>query len=134
MKLEDIKIATPCSVPWESMSPVASSPDRVRHCAHCNQNVYNIARMTRVEAEAFLEKAAGSTCVQLWRRDDGTIATSDCGRVVLPAENQTGGLVMTPPGKRPPPPPDLRPPPPTPPRPVSSPPPPPPVPPRPMPK
>ncbi len=76
MKLEEIRFQTPCTVPWESMK----GDDRVRFCSQCQRNVTNVSAMSREEAERFLEKTNGSECIQLWKRPDGTIVTSDCGR------------------------------------------------------
>ena len=75
--LEDIRIASPCDVPWESMQ----GDGRVRFCGQCRLNVYDLSGMTRAEGEALIAKglAAGKLpCVQLWRRADGTILTQDC--------------------------------------------------------
>jgi hypothetical protein len=52
--------------------------DRVRFCRRCEQNVYNIAEMSRVEAQALLESNEGRRCVRVFRRADGTILTKDC--------------------------------------------------------
>lgn len=45
--LENIHVAAPCPAPWSQMT----GDNRVRHCAECNLNVYNISEMTRSEAE-----------------------------------------------------------------------------------
>jgi hypothetical protein len=79
--------------------------DRVRFCDQCRKNVTNISSMSREEAETFLEKTNGSECIQLWKRPDGTIVTSDCGRPSPkpPMVAPLGGAPMPPP----PPPPKL---------------------------
>jgi hypothetical protein len=69
--LEQIKIASPCTANWDAME----GDDRVRFCAECKKNVFNISAMTRSEAEALL---GGEICVRLYRRADGTVLTSDC--------------------------------------------------------
>jgi hypothetical protein len=84
MRLEEITFKSPCTVPWEGMT----GNDRVRFCGSCRRHVYSIAAMTRDEAQAFLDREMGKTCIQLWKREDGTIITKDCG--------------PTPPGPRPP--------------------------------
>lgn len=76
MKLEDVKFQTPCTVPWDWMQ----GDDRVRFCGQCRKSVYNVSAMSRDEAEKFLTKTNGTECIQLWKRTDGTIVTSDCGR------------------------------------------------------
>jgi hypothetical protein len=72
--LDDVQIAAPCPVKWESMT----GDERVRHCAQCRLNVFNIAGMPRAEAIALVTKAQGRTCVRLFRRKDGTVLTADC--------------------------------------------------------
>jgi hypothetical protein len=52
--------------------------ERVRHCAACDLNVYNVARMTRDEIRDLLVRTEGRLCVRLYRRSDGTLLTSDC--------------------------------------------------------
>lgn len=53
--------------------------ERVRHCAECNLNVYNLAAMTRREAAQFLLEHQGQRmCLRLYRRADGTFLTRDC--------------------------------------------------------
>lgn len=75
--LDLIEVASPCPVPWESMQ----GDTRVRHCGQCRKNVYQLAEMTRNEAEALIMGAQGEVCVQLYRRADGTVVTRDCAEV-----------------------------------------------------
>ena len=75
--LEDIRIATPCHVSWESMT----GDERKRFCGACKLDVYDLSGLTRAEAEALIfgRAAAGQrTCVRLWKRADGTVITQDC--------------------------------------------------------
>ena len=72
--LDRVVIAAPCDEPWEGMK----GDDRVRHCARCRKDVYDVSAMTRDEAEALLRGADGRLCVQLFRRRDGTVLTKDC--------------------------------------------------------
>jgi hypothetical protein len=72
--LEAIRIANPCHVPWDAMA----GDERVRYCDHCRLNVYNLAAMTREEAEDFLRRREGRTCLRLFRRADGAVLTRDC--------------------------------------------------------
>lgn len=72
--LDNLVIAAPCSVSWESMT----GDDRARACSQCSRNVYNLSSMTRKEAEAFLAEHGISQCVTFYRRQDGTIMTDDC--------------------------------------------------------
>lgn len=75
--LDSISIATPCHADWDGMTPVDPSA-RVRHCAGCDKNVYNLSEMTRADAEALLRAHEGRLCARLYRRDDGSVITADC--------------------------------------------------------
>lgn len=72
--LDSIKIASPCSADWDAMT----GDDRVRHCAECKLNVYNLSAMTADEAVALVQSAEGRLCVNLFKRADGTVITADC--------------------------------------------------------
>jgi hypothetical protein len=72
--LDDLRIAAPCSADWEVMV----GDERVRFCAQCQKNVYNLSAMPRHEAEALLLEKEGKLCVRLYKRADGTVLTSDC--------------------------------------------------------
>ena len=50
----------------------------MRACGACDQKVYNVAGMTRAEAEALIQNAEGRLCLRLLRRHDGTVLTRDC--------------------------------------------------------
>jgi hypothetical protein len=71
--LNDIRVASPCSVPWNQMN----GDDRSRHCSQCNQAVYDISALTADEA-ADLLASHGDVCVRLYRREDGTVMTQNC--------------------------------------------------------
>jgi hypothetical protein len=73
-RLEQIRIASPCDVPWDSMR----GDDRIRFCRNCRQNVYNVEAMTRAEAERLISAREGRVCVRMLRRPDGTVVTADC--------------------------------------------------------
>lgn len=73
--LNNIKVASPCSVPWSSMT----GDDRVRHCGQCQLSVYNLSTMPTKDAAELLRSAGqGRVCVQFFRRRDGTVMTDDC--------------------------------------------------------
>ncbi len=72
--LDNLKIASPCHVAWETMD----GGDRVRHCASCDKDVFDLSALTRDEAEALLRERAGNLCVSYYQRTDGTVITSDC--------------------------------------------------------
>ena len=72
--LDAIDIASPCSAEWDDMT----GDDRVRSCADCKLNVYNLSEMSRGEATRTVEAAEGRLCVRFYRRADGTMITRDC--------------------------------------------------------
>ena len=72
--LKEIRVATPCTVSWESMS----GDERVRHCSLCSLNVYNFQEMTRDEIRTLLIRTEGRVCGRMYRRADGTLLTRDC--------------------------------------------------------
>src|SRR5262245_48514698 len=73
MKVEDIRIATPCSARWEEMI----GDDLVRFCNICSKNVYNISAMTRREAQNFINERT-NLCGRIYMRKDGKVMTTDC--------------------------------------------------------
>jgi hypothetical protein len=72
--LDTIRVASPCDASWEAMP----GDDRVRLCPQCARRVYNLAAMSRREAEDLLRQAESRLCVRLYRRADGTVLTGDC--------------------------------------------------------
>jgi hypothetical protein len=72
--LDRARVASPCNVSWDDMP----GNDRIRHCGKCDKNVYNVAFMSRDEAETLLREAEGRVCMRIYRRADGTVLTSDC--------------------------------------------------------
>jgi hypothetical protein len=72
--LENIRIASPCSEEWDAMD----GNGRVRHCAQCDKQVFNLSGMSRADAEVLVRERAGSICVRLYQREDGTVLTTDC--------------------------------------------------------
>ena len=75
--LEDLRVASPCPARWDDMI----GDERVRFCASCAKNVYDLSAMSRAEAEAFVASQAdrvGSVCITMRRRADGKVLTSDC--------------------------------------------------------
>ena len=70
----EIRIASPCSEKWESMQ----GDERVRFCARCSLNVFNIKELSEPEVRALFVKANGRVCGRIFRRPDGTVLTRDC--------------------------------------------------------
>lgn len=73
-KLDNIRVAAPCSADWDSMF----GNERVRLCEQCHLNVYNLSEMSRVEADRLINQAEGRLCVRFYRRRDGSIITQNC--------------------------------------------------------
>jgi hypothetical protein len=72
--LDNISVASPCHAEWSDM--VGS--DKVRFCASCQKNVFNLSGMKRDEALDLLRATEGRACVRFYRRADGTVLTEDC--------------------------------------------------------
>lgn len=92
--LEDYYVAAPCHAPWDQMT----GDNRVRLCAQCNLNVYNISEMTRREAEALIRTHKGRLCVRYFQRADGTILTKNCPRgfeMLVRRVSRIAGAVLT---------------------------------------
>jgi hypothetical protein len=75
ISLANIHVASPCPAEWSKMA----GDERVRHCAECNLNVYNLSAMTEREIERLLNASHGQRlCARFYRRADGTVLTQDC--------------------------------------------------------
>lgn len=72
--LDEVRVAAPCPSDWERMV----GNERVRFCAQCSLNVYNLSGMTRAEAERLIGSSEGRLCIRFYRRADGTILTKNC--------------------------------------------------------
>jgi hypothetical protein len=72
--LNQLQIASPCPAKWEDMT----GDDKVRFCSQCQKNVYNISKMTSVEAESLIKEKEGNLCARIFKRIDGTVLTQDC--------------------------------------------------------
>lgn len=72
--LQKMKVASPCSADWETMT----GDERIRFCGQCSKHVYNISAMSKDEAVALVQKTEGAICVRLYRRRDGKVLTEDC--------------------------------------------------------
>ena len=89
--LDNLRVARPCSADWRAMT----GTDRVRHCADCNLNVYNLSALSTAEARALVEETEGRRCVRFYRRADGTVLTRDCpGEPVEFARERLNGVLL----------------------------------------
>lgn len=87
-KLDQIQIPVPCASDWEEMT----GNDRIRYCAECKKNVYNLSKMTRREAEALIATKRGGLCARIVRNPDGTIHTETLP-AILPADGRRASPV-----------------------------------------
>lgn len=67
---------TPCSARWEQMQ----GNDAVRRCGRCRRAVHDLARLSRNEAEALLERAERGEVLSLHARPDGRVVMGACPR------------------------------------------------------
>ena len=74
IRLDRLEVASPCSQSWEKMV----GDDRSRFCSECKLNVYNLAAMSRHEAEVLIAQKEGRLCARFYRRHDNTVLASDC--------------------------------------------------------
>lgn len=74
LTLSNLRLGFACKERWENMV----GDDRVRACAGCDRDVFNLSAMTRDEAEALLATRGLTPCVRFYRRPDGTVMTTDC--------------------------------------------------------
>ena len=69
-----LRIASPCEEPWESMK----GDDRVRFCDRCRLNVFNVKSLDEAQLHALFVKSEGQLCGRVYQRRDGTVLTRDC--------------------------------------------------------
>ncbi|MCA8924476.1 MAG: hypothetical protein KDD82_21880 [Planctomycetes bacterium] len=74
LNLDEVRIASPCDVAWESMR----GTERMRTCRRCDRAVFDLSALSEDEARALLAREGPSVCVQLFRRADGRVQTRDC--------------------------------------------------------
>lgn len=89
--LQKLQVASPCYERWDRMK----GDDRVRHCASCKLNVYNVKELTAAEVEALVMRTHGQLCMRLYRRWDGTLLTRDCPVGLQRARMRVAGAMAT---------------------------------------
>ncbi len=78
MNRDDLHIHEPCHEDWDQMTGDAQH----RHCEHCVKDVHHLSKMTRDEAEGFLENNHGQKiCVRYECDDDGSLLFKDSPKV-----------------------------------------------------
>ncbi|HET8888009.1 MAG TPA: carboxypeptidase-like regulatory domain-containing protein [Candidatus Angelobacter sp.] len=95
VSLGNIRVASPCPADWKKMV----GDERVRHCAECNLNVYNLSAMTERQVLASIAESRGQRlCTRFYRRADGTILTQDCPssfRAMQRKVSRLGAAILT---------------------------------------
>lgn len=89
--LNILTVPEPCAEPWDEM---AVKGEGRRHCDMCIQDVFDLSKMTRLDAEALVFESTGNVCVRFFRREDGTVVTSDCTPVRNRALSRAAGGVL----------------------------------------
>jgi hypothetical protein len=89
--LQQLQIASPCYERWDNMK----GDDRVRHCASCKLNVFNVREMTKAEVEDLIDRTQGRLCMRLYKRWDGTVLTADCPVGVSRARVRLASALLT---------------------------------------
>jgi len=73
--------------------------ERVRHCAECNLNVYNLSAMTERQVQTLIAERSGQRlCTRFYRRADGTVLTQDCPwsfRAMKRKASRLGAAILT---------------------------------------
>lgn len=90
--LEQLSIASPCPMTWEQLEPTGI--DHVRHCAGCDQRVYNLSALARREVERLIADTP-DLCVRFFQRADGTIKLADCTVAARPPRTTTRLAITT---------------------------------------
>lgn len=72
--LRQVRVASPCKARWDDMT----GDEHVRFCGLCEKNVYDLSSLSAEQAESLLRERGESMCVRFFRRNDGTVLTSDC--------------------------------------------------------
>src|SRR5438128_4489630 len=71
--LDRIEITSPCTANWDQMT----GTNQIRSCSECNKYVFNLAEMTRREAEALVRSSEGRMCARMIRDLEGKTITVD---------------------------------------------------------
>jgi hypothetical protein len=89
--VQQLRIASPCYERWDNMK----GDERVRHCASCKLNVFNVREMTKAEVEDLVARTEGRLCLRLYKRWDGTVLTADCPVGVSRARVRLASALLT---------------------------------------
>ncbi len=86
IKLDSLKIADPCTEPWENMD----GTNKQRFCGSCEKDVFNLSAYSRREAERIVRKSNGRICIRFARLPDGRTITAD--RPLFQISKRAGSL------------------------------------------
>lgn len=89
--VQQLEVASPCYERWDNMK----GDERVRHCASCKLNVYNVRELTASEVEELVARSSGRVCMRLYRRWDGTVLTRDCPMGLQRARVKVAAALLT---------------------------------------
>lgn len=89
--VDRLQVVRPCTESWDEMQ----GDERVRYCAKCETNVVNLARLTRPEIEALIERTNGHFCSRLVRLPNGLVQTAqDPGSLRFRAARWLSGMAF----------------------------------------
>ena len=92
-KLDRLVISKPCSNDWDSMTGGREK----RHCSDCDRTVYDVSKLTLLEAEALVFSTRGRLCLRLTKDANGSVVTSQWPGGLPPAPRRVsplGGAVV----------------------------------------
>jgi hypothetical protein len=79
-KLSRLAVGSPCEASWDGMA----GDERRRHCAQCDQKVFDFERMAPREIAALIEASRGRLCGRITRTPEGRLVTLEPPAPVLP--------------------------------------------------
>ncbi|MCA9256869.1 MAG: hypothetical protein KDA33_14570 [Phycisphaerales bacterium] len=82
--LDNVRIASPCDVPWSSMT----GDERTRYCGQCEKRVHNLIGMSDSEIASLFAAQGTNLCIRLYERRDGTLMAEDCPKGLLAARRR----------------------------------------------
>ena len=74
LTLDQLEVHEPCHEAWDAMQAVDGTR---RHCDACAKHVYDLAKMSRADAERLLGTSGGSACVRFARAAGGRVLTRE---------------------------------------------------------
>ena len=78
--LEQVRVAEPCPVPWDSMA----GDDKSRYCSHCKLHVHNLSALREDEAQRLVCESAGRLCIASVPNEQGGVTTLEYAETKRP--------------------------------------------------